>query len=197
MKTFQITSIKITIQMLFFTLLLISSCAKSNKETNSSKTTKTTKSVTKPSIDIHVAVLTGNMDAVKQHIEAGTDINQKEAMSGSTPLMSAATFNKPEIAKVLINANADLSIKNNDGGTALHTAAFFGRIEIVQLLIDAKADKTVRNNFGATPREIIMVDFDQMKPIYEMLIQQLQPMGFTLDLNELQKARPVVAMMLQ
>ena len=33
--------------------------------------------------------------------------------------------------------------------------------------------------------------------IYEMLIQQLQPMGFTLDLNELQKARPVVAMMLQ
>jgi hypothetical protein len=197
MKTFQITSIKMTIQMLFFTLLLISSCAKSNKETNTSKTTKTTKSVTKPSIDIHVAVLTGNMDAVKQHIEAGTDINQKEAMSGSTPLMSAATFNKPEIAKVLINANADLSIKNNDGGTALHTAAFFGRIEIVQLLIDAKADKTVRNNFGATPREIIMVDFDQMKPIYEMLIQQLQPMGFTLDLNELQKARPVVAMMLQ
>ena len=197
MKTFQITSIKMTIQMLFFTLLLISSCAKSNKETNTSKTTKTTKSVTKPSIDIHAAVLTGNMDAVKQHIEAGTDINQKEAMSGSTPLMSAATFNKPEIAKVLINANADLSIKNNDGGTALHTAAFFGRIEIVQLLIDAKADKTVRNNFGATPREIVMVDFDQMKPIYEMLIQQLQPMGFTLDLNELQKARPIVAMMLQ
>ena len=197
MKTFQITSIKMTIQMLFFTLLLISSCAKSNKETNTSKTTKTTKSVTKPSIDIHAAVLTGNMDAVKQHIEAGTDINQKEAMSGSTPLMSAATFNKPEIAKVLINANSDLSIKNNDGGTALHTAAFFGRIEIVQLLIDAKADKTVRNNFGATPREIVMVDFDQMKPIYEMLIQQLQPMGFTLDLNELQKARPIVAMMLQ
>ena len=197
MKTFQITSIKMTIQMLFFTLLLISSCAKSNKETNTSKTTKTTKSVTKPSIDIHAAVLTGNMDAVKQHIEAGTDINQKEAMSGSTPLMSAATFNKPEIAKVLINANSDLSIKNNDGGTALHTAAFFGRIEIVQLLIDAKADKTVRNNFGATARETVMVDYAQMKPIYEMLIQQLQPMGFTLDLNELQKARPIVAMMLQ
>ena len=97
----------------------------------------------------------------------------------------------------MINANADLTIKNNDGGTVLHTAAFFGRIEIVQLLIDAKADKTVRNGFGATPREIVMTDFAQMKPIYEMLIQQLKPMGFTLDLNELQKARPVVSMMLQ
>ena len=97
----------------------------------------------------------------------------------------------------MINANADLSVKNNDGGTALHTAAFFGRIEIVQLLIDAKADKTVRNNYGATARETAMVDLAQMKPIYDMLIQQLQPMGFTLDLNELQKALPVVAMMLQ
>jgi hypothetical protein len=111
--------------------------------------------------------------------------------------MTAATFNKPEIAKVLINAKADLSIENNDGGTALHTAAFFGRIEIVQLLIDAKADKSARNNYGATARETVMADFAQMKPIYEMLIQQLKPMGFELDLNELQKARPVVAMMLQ
>jgi len=197
MKTLKIRSIRTTIQMLFVTFLLTSSCAQSDKKTDSKNIANTTKTVNKPSIDIHGAVLTGNLDAVKQHIEAGTDINQKEAMSGSTPLMSAATFNKPEIAKVLINANADLSVKNNDGGTALHTAAFFGRIEIVQLLIDAKVDKTVRNNYGATARETAMVDFAQMKPIYEMLIQQLQPMGFTLDLNELQKALPVVAMMLQ
>ncbi len=155
------------------------------------------KEIAKPSIDIHTAVLTGNLEVVKQHIEAGTDINQKEAMSGSTPLMSAATFNKTEIAKALIHAKADLSVKNNDGGTALHTAAFFGRIEIVQLLMDAKADKTIRNNYGATARETAMVDFAQMKPIYEMLMQQLQPMGFSLDLNELQKRLPVVAMMLQ
>ena len=196
MKTLQIILIRITLQIVFLTLLL-TSCTQSDKKTNSASNTETTKSVSKPSIDIHAAVLTGNLEAVKQHIEAGTDINQKEAMSGSTPLMSAATFNKPEIAKALINADADLTIKNNDGGTALHTAAFFGRIEIVQLLIDAKSDKTVRNNFGATPREIVMTDFAQMKPIYEMLIQQLKPMGFTLDLDELQKARPVVAMMLQ
>jgi hypothetical protein len=197
MKTLKITSVSLTIKMLLFTFLLTSSCAQSDKKTNSANNTETTKSVSKPSMDIHAAVLTGNLEAVKQHIETGADINQKEAMSGSTPLMSAATFNKTEIAKALINANADLTIKNNDGGTALHTAAFFGRIEIVQLLIDAKTDKTVRNNFGATPREIVMTDFAQMKPIYEMLIQQLKPMGFTLDLDELQKTRPVVAMMLQ
>ena len=157
MKTLKISSIRMTFQTLFLTLLLTSSCAQSNKETSSNDSAKTTKTVDKPSIDIHGAVLTGNLEAVKQHIEAGTDINKKEPMSGSTPLMSAATFNKPEIAKVLINANADLTVKNNDGGTALHTAAFFGRIKIVQLLIDAKADKTIRNNFGVAPKLFRMV----------------------------------------
>ena len=42
-----------------------------------------------------------------------------------------------------------------------------------------------------------MADFDDMKPIYEMLQQQLKPFGFELDMNELEKARPVISMMLQ
>lgn len=197
MKTLKINSFKMTIQILLLTVLLTSACAQSDKKITTSDTTEVKKTVEKPAIDIHTAIISGNLEAVKQHMEAGTDINQKEAMSGSTPLMSAVTFNKPKIVKALIDAHADLSIKNNDGATALHTAAFFGRIEIVQMLIDAKADKTIKNNFGATPRETVMGDFAEMKPIYDMLVQQLQPMGFALDMNELQKARPVVAMMLQ
>jgi ankyrin repeat protein len=197
MKTLKINSFKMTIQILLLTILFTSACAQSEKNTATNSNTEIKKTEHKPNIDIHTAVLSGNLEVVKQHIKAGTDINQKETMSGSTPLMSAATFSQPEIAKVLIDANADLSVKNNDGSTALHTAAFFGRIEIVQLLIDAKADKTIRNNFGATPRETVMGEFAEMKPVYEMLKLQLEPIGFVLDLNELKKARPVVAMMLQ
>jgi len=197
MKTLKFNSFKMTFKILLLTILFTSACAQSDKKTTTSNNVEVKKTEDKPSMDIHTAVLSGNLDVVKKHIKAGTDINQKEAMSGSTPLMSAATFNKPEIAKVLIEANASLSIKNNDGSTALHTAAFFGRIEIVQMLIDAKADKTIRNNFGATPRETVMGEFSEIKPFYEMLIQQLKPMGFVLDMNELKKARPVIAMMLQ
>ena len=148
-------------------------------------------------MDIHTAVISDNLEAVKQHIKAGTDLNAKDAMSGSSALITAATFNKVEIAKALINAGADLSVTNNDGATALHTAAFFGRIEIVQLLIDAKADKTIKNVYGATARESIMGEFAEVKPLYEMLKMQLQPMGFELDLAELEKARPTIAIMLQ
>lgn len=151
----------------------------------------------KPKMDIHAAIISGNLEVVKQHVEAGSDINQKEPMSGSTPLISASTFGKTEIAKALMDAGADLSIKNNDGATALHVAAFFCRVEIVQMLIDANADKTIRNNFGATPRESVMGDFAEIKPIYGMMQEQLAPLGLNLDMEELEKTRPVVAMMLQ
>ena len=197
MKTLKINSLKMKIQILLLIILFTSACAQSEKSSATNNNTEIKKTVNKPKVDIHTAIISGNLEMVKQHIKAGTDINKKEPMSGSTPLMSATTFNKPEIAKVLIEAHANLSIKNNDGSTALHTAAFFGRIEIVQMLIDAKADKTIRNNFGATPRETVMGTFAEVKPIYEMLMLQLKPMGFVLDMNELKKARPVVAMMLQ
>ncbi len=150
-----------------------------------------------PDMNIHDAVLAGKLEVVRQHIKAGTDINEKESMSGSTPLISAATFDKTDIAEALIQADANLTITNNDGTTALHAAAFFCRVEIVQLLIDANADKTLRNNFGATPRETVMGPFAQIKPIYEMMQQQLAPLGLQLDMAQLEKTRPVIEMMLQ
>lgn len=196
MKTPKFNSFRMILSLSMLVLFMTTACTQPSTKgtTNNNKVQTTTE---KPTIDIHTAVITGNLEAVKQHIAAGSDINAKEPMSGSTPLMSAATFNKPELAKALIDAKADLSIKNNDGSTALHTAAFFGRIEIVQMLIDARADKTIRNNFGATARESVLGDFAEVKPFYDMLVQQLKPMGFELDMDELQKARPVIAMMLQ
>jgi len=181
----------------FIILLLTNACAQSGNNSKSDTSTNTESVVAKPKINIHEAVLSGNLEVVKQHIKAQTNINEKEAMSGSTPLISAASFGKNDIAKALIDAGADLSIKNNDGATALHTAAFFCRVEIVQMLIDAKADKTIRNNFGVTPRESVMGPFTEIKPIYEMLQLQLGPIGLQIDLNEIEKTRPVIAMMLQ
>ncbi|MEA3478881.1 MAG: ankyrin repeat domain-containing protein, partial [Bacteroidota bacterium] len=102
-----------------------------------------------------------------------------------------------EIAKMLIDAGADLTISNNDGTTPLHSAAFFCRVEIVQMLIDANADKTLKNDFGFTPRETVVGPFSEIKPIYEMMQQQLEPMGLQLDMAQLEKTRPVIAMMLQ
>ena len=199
MKTLKINSFKMLVSYSFIFFLLLSACTQSGKSKNiqPGNIVEAKLNVETPKIDIQTAVVSGNLDVVKQHIEAGTDINKKDQMSGSTPLITAATFGKPAIVKALIDANADLGIKNNDGSTALHVAAFFCRIEIVQMLIDAKADKTIKNSYGATPRETVAGPFADMKPIYEMLQSQLEPFGLKMDLNELEKTRPVIAMMLQ
>ena len=199
MKTLKINSANALLIISFVILLLTNACAQSDKSSKSKTdaSTNTETLIAKPEMDINAAVLSGNLEVVKQHIKAQTDLNKKEAMSGSTPLITAASFGKNEIAKALIDAGADLSVKNNDGATALHTAAFFCRVEIVQMLIDANADKTIRNKYGSTPRESVMGPFAEIKPIYEMLQLQLEPIGLQIDLNEIEKTRPVIAMMLQ
>ncbi len=190
MKTSKMNSIK-KMSILFVAMTLFTACGQNSKKQVADYT------VAAPTVDLHTAVISGNLQAVRQHIDAGSDLNAKEPFGGSTPLITAATFNKKTIAQALIDAGADLSIQNNDGSTALHSAAFFCRVEIVQQLIDAKADQTLLNNFGATPRQTVMGPFEEIKPFYEMLQQQLAPMGLQLDLQEVEKTRPVIAMMLQ
>jgi ankyrin repeat protein len=191
MKVSKINSFKILTSLSLSILLLMSSCADSNNKR------KTESKIIAPKVSIQTAVMSNNLEIIKQHIEVGTNINVKDQMTGSTPLITAVVFGKTAIVKALIEAKADLSIKNNDGATALHSAAFFCHVEIVQMLVDAKADKTIKNNFGATPRESIMGPFKTMEPIYKMLQQQLEPMGLKIDLADIEKKRPIIAIMLK
>ena len=63
---------------------------------------------------IHVAAEMGNIEAVKQHLAAGVDVN--DGVLGWTPLHTAAT---KEIAELLIATGADVNAKNSDGKTPL------------------------------------------------------------------------------
>lgn len=148
-------------------------------------------------MDIHTAVVSGNIEAVRQHIAAGSDLNVKDPFGGSSPLISAAVFGKTDIAKVLIDAGANLNIQNNDGSTALHCAAFFCRPEIVKLLLDKKADKSIKNKYNATAYENVSGSFQEMKPAYDMIVNALSPMGLKLDYAYVEKTRPEIAAMLK
>ena len=192
MKSIKFSCFKRPLPTLLFFVLVFNACAQSSPESQA-----VNNKVEKITMDLPSAIVSGNLEAVKQHIAAGTDLNKKDPMSGSTPLITATVFDKLDIADALIKAGADLSVKNNDGATALHTAAFFGRVEMVELLLDAKADKGLTNNFGATPRASILGDFEDMRSIYEMLRLQLKPMGLELDLEAIEKARPVIAELLK
>lgn len=153
--------------------------------------------VSTPKTDLHTAVLKNDIKTVKEHITAKSDLNIKEAVGGSTPLISACLFGKTEIAKLLINAGANLNIQNNDGSTALITASFFCRPEIVKMLLAKKANKTIKNNYGQTALETLLTPFDQVKPVYEALGNALAPLGLKLDYAYIKKTRPIIAKMLK
>jgi ankyrin repeat protein len=183
---------KLTRAIILVTIMgAVASCGQSQSTENKNSIAKA------PAVDIHTAVVTGNKEALKQHIAAGTNLNEKDPYGGSSPLISASVFGKTEEAKMLIDAGADVNFQNNDGSTALHTAAFFCRPEIVKMLLAKHADKTIKNRFGATPYESVLGNFADVKGAYDMMGKMLEPMGLKLDYTYIEKTRPQIAKMLK
>ncbi|MDC0065215.1 ankyrin repeat domain-containing protein [Verrucomicrobia bacterium] len=74
-----------------------------------------------PSLDIHEAANTGNIEAVKQHLADDVDVNVT-ADDGFTALHFAAIEGHKEIAELLIATGADLNAKGDDGITPIDLA---------------------------------------------------------------------------
>ena len=153
--------------------------------------------VAAPEIGLHEAVIKGNLEVVKQHIKAGSDLDIADPTGGSSPLITAATFGKTEIAIALIEGGADLNFRNNDGSTPLITAAFFCRIDIVKVLLEKGADKSLKNNFGSTAYTSVSAPYEQVAGIYDYFRGMLAPMGFELSAEDIQTLRPKIAQILQ
>jgi len=103
-----------------------------------------------PDIDIYGAAYSGNIDAVKQHLAAGTDVNAKNEWGG-TPLHYATFGGHKEVVELLIAKGADVNAKDGVGETPLHWAAKEGNKEVVELLIAKGADVNAKDDVGDTP----------------------------------------------
>ena len=146
-----------------------------------------------PNVDVFKVAGDGNLEALKQHIAAGTDLNQLTPDGQkTTPLMVVAAFGRVEAAK------ADLNLQNKDGSTALHTAAFLCYPEIVKALLKGGVDKKIKNNTGGTALDGAQASWDEIKPIYDLLNGILyKPIGMPLDYDRIQQTRPKIAEMLR
>lgn len=180
---------------LFGFSLLTASCQ--NKGGSKEAGGSSVSSAKAPDIDIHTAVITENLAALKQHIAAGSNLNERDPFGGSSPLISAVVFGKTEAAKILIDAGADINFQNNDGSTALISAAYFCRPEIVKMLLAKGADKSMTNKYGATAYQSVNFPFADAKSSYDMMGQMLKPMGLVLDYAYIEKTRPEIAAMLK
>ena len=71
-----------------------------------------------PSVDIWNAAREGNIEAVKQHLAAGRNVNAK-GYDGWTPLHFATYNGRKEIVELLITKGADVNAPLGDGLTPL------------------------------------------------------------------------------
>ena len=93
----------------------------------------------------------GDIEAVKQHLAAGADVNAKTA-DGTTPLHNAAVYGHTEVAELLIangaNMNAIIVSGRNQGKTPLDLAIWRKKNETADLL---------REHGGRTAEELALM----------------------------------------
>jgi Ankyrin repeats (3 copies) len=144
-----------------------------------------------PAIDIWTAAATGNITVIKQHISIGTDLDAKEPMNGSSPLIVAALYGHTQAMKLLVENGASLDIQNNQGSTALHTATFICHPEAVALLLEQGANPEIKNNFGRTALEAVSGEWtSEIEGRYTQIARAL---NLELDLKRIKAVRPQVA----
>ena len=148
-----------------------------------------------PDISIHEAAFDGNIEAVKQHLAVGTDVNAKDIV-GATPLDAAIMGKRTETADLLrkhggisgaedsvhvaaelgnieavkqhLATGGDENAKNAEGRTPLHYAAVGGYKEIAELLIAKGANVNANGRHGFTP--LHLAASGGQKEVAELLI---------------------------
>ena len=105
--------------------------------------------------DLGNAVVNGEVQKVKQLLDSGVAINQRDPSDGITALSNAVLHGHAEIARLLIGRGADVEAANRDGNTPLHIAAFTCRFEIVRLLLEEGASPKTKNGRGETASDVV------------------------------------------
>lgn len=114
--------------LLFFSLILISGVKAQNKSFLS-------------------AVIVNDTSEVKSLIETGADLEEKinfGESKGMTPLYLAGRMGWTEVAKLLINAGANVNAKASDGSSVLTAFLLRNNTEVIKLLLEAGADLNIK-----------------------------------------------------
>ncbi len=117
---------------------------------------------------LHFAVFLESAEKVKILLEKGVNVNVQEDKDDRTPLMMAVTSGNLNITEMLVEAHANVNIRQLDGDSPLLRAASEGMTDIVKVLLNAGADIRLNDNLGWTA--LLWASTNGHKDIVQMLV---------------------------
>ena len=112
--------------------------------------------------EIHIATRKRDVEKVKDLVASGIDVDLRNRIEyngdgGNTPLWFAAQGPGPNceaVAKVLIDAGADVNAICEHGTTAMHLACSWGHEDLAALIGSSGADLGIKDGDGMTPEVV-------------------------------------------
>ncbi len=126
-----------------------------------------------------IAIRQQDKNAVISFLQAGIDPNFTDP-SGQTPLISALASEAFDIAKLLIENNADVNVQNEDKMTPLMALLTTKETDqsrvkeietLVRLLLNKHADTNLKNNLGQTALDLARYNYSDNPTLITLLEQ--------------------------
>jgi len=93
------------------------------------------------------AINRDDLEHVKELIEKGADVNQKQEPFNQAPII-ISPLHGIDFIKLLLDNNANINTKDQDNTTAIINSCLYGNLETTKYLISKGADIHVVNNDG-------------------------------------------------
>jgi len=106
------------------------------------------------------AVSSGDLEQMRELIELGAEINQKQPPFNQAPII-VAPLQGVEVIKLLLENAADVNALDETHNTALINAALYGNLDAVSLLLKYAADITIVNKDGIDAIEAARISGNQ------------------------------------
>lgn len=130
-----------------------------------------------------MAAKNNDVDALKEFIELdGASVDEPDSKLKLPALNWAALNGSYEAVAVLIEAGANVNVRNSDGSTPLSHAALMGHPDIVARLMDQSAKVNTVNSYQATPLDSTYAD-------WKTVIGAAKFLGLAVKLDQWEKGR--------
>jgi len=113
---------------------------------------------------LHYATICGLHAFVKVLVVENPHDLDSLGSDNSTPLHMASLMGYEQVARVLLESDADVTAQNDDDQTPLHVASSEGHLQVVRALVEHGASATARDKVGMTPLHLALQPRDVEDP---------------------------------